>query len=167
MTDRESLDLPVGRWVLWGLAAIIALGLILYFVFGRDDATDSENPPPAAGQLEWSIVLTDMSGATVTLKGDLPFGFPTETWQGEVMIARDASGGFEWDLEAELPVAVVEIDQTDDCDSLNEQLAGWVSEVGAAQGEAFNLQARAFTQHTVNHMRSVNCEIDESALDGI
>ena len=168
MSDRDSLDFPVGRWVLWGLIAIAALGAILYFLFGRDTSVEEESPPPAAAeQLEWSIVLTDMTDATVILKGDLPRGFPTETWEGQSMITRDVTGSFEWDLEAELPVAVVEIDQTNDCDALNETLAGWVSQVGSAEGEAVTLQARAFTQHTLNHMRTVDCEIDESVLAGI
>jgi hypothetical protein len=168
VSDRESLDFPVGRWILWGVLAIAALGGILYFLFGRDTSSEEETPPPASGeQLEWSIVLTDQTGATVILKGDLPRGFPTETWEGESMITRDVSGSFEWDLDAELPVAVVEIDQTDDCAALNETLAGWVSEVGAAEGEAVNLQARAFAQHALNHMRSVDCEIDESVLADI
>jgi hypothetical protein len=168
VSDRESLDFPVGRWVLWGLIAIAALGAILYFLFGRDTASDEGNPPPAAvEQLEWSIVLTDMTGATVILKGDLPRGFPTETWEGEAMITRDVTGSFEWDLDAELPVAVVEVDQTDDCDALNETLAGWVSQVGSAEGEAVTLQARAFTQHTLNHMRTEDCKIDESVLADI
>jgi hypothetical protein len=167
VSDRESLDLPIGRWILWGLGAIVALGLILWFIFGRDN-TESEEPPLAdAEQIEWSIVLTDMTGATVILKADLPLGTPTETWQGEVMIARDISGGLEWDLEEELPVAVVEINGTDECDALNEHLAHWVSEIGAAEGEALNVQARAFAQHTVDHMRSLDCDIDESALDGV
>ena len=32
---------------------------------------------------------------------------------------------------------------------------------------AFEWQARAFAQHTVNSMRSAGCDIDESALEGV
>jgi hypothetical protein len=167
-TDRDSMEFPLGRWLLWGLLAVAAVAVVLYLLFGNDDPdTNSESPPAGVEQLDWSIVLEDMNGETVTLKGDLPFGFPTETWQGTNMITRSTTGDFEWDVEQELPTAVVAIDAIEDCDALNLELAAWVSEIGAAQGEAHTWQSRAFAQHTLGRMRSLDCSIDESILADI
>jgi hypothetical protein len=165
-TDRESFDFPIGRWLLWGLVALVALGLTLWFIFGPANGEEDE-PPAGVEQIEWSIVLDDMNGETVTLKGDLPFGFPTETWEGPSMITRSNTGDFEWDLDQELPTAVVAIEAIEDCDALNLELAAWVAEIGAAEGEAHTWQSRAFTQQTLNRMRTLDCEIDESLLQDV
>lgn len=153
---------------MWGLLAVVILAaIVLFFVWLGAEEEAATGTTEAVEQVEWSIVLTDQNGDTVTLKGDLPLGIPTETWQNDFMIARSTAGSFEWDLEAGLPAAVIDIDETEDCDGLNAQLAMWVSTAGDALGEADNYQARAFAQYALVTMRSRDCEIDESALQGL
>jgi hypothetical protein len=111
--------------------------------------------------------LVDQTGATVTLKGDLPEGRTTETWRNEIQLIRSPGGTFEWDMDARLPAAVVAIDEADGCDALNSELDSWVGEIGSATGEPQQWQARAFVQYTVDTMRLADCDIDESALQGV
>jgi hypothetical protein len=165
--SRDSLDFPTRRWLLWGGIAIVALAaVVIFFIwFGN---TPGETPPssaPTADQMEWSIELVDITGDTVTLKGDLPLGFPTETWQNDFQIARSVGETFQWDLDLELPVTVVAIDGAGDCDNLNGLLADILSEGGAA-AEPGLWQAYAFAQHAVDTMREQGCTIDEDALEG-
>ncbi len=163
----NDLDFPVGRWLLWGLAALAAMALI---ILGIIWLTDDDEPVPggeAGRQVEWSIDLADQTGDTVTLKGDLPTGRTTETWRNDIQLIRSPGGTFEWDMDAELPAAVVDIDDSDGCDALNTHLTHWVAEVGTATGEPQQWEARAFAQHAVDTMRSSDCEIDEAMLQSV
>ena len=164
----RDIDWPTRRWLLWGLVAIAVLAVIvLFFIwFGEEDTSPAEERAEEATgpQVEWSIVLTSLTGDTVTLKGDLPAGTVTETWQNDIQILRSPAGTFEWDMDQELPVAVVEIDDVEGCDGLNAQLDFWVADIQAETGEAQQWQARAFIQHTLNRMQTEGCELDESAL---
>jgi len=162
MTDRESLDLNWGRWLLWGVLAIAALVVItLFFVnLGNDDET-------AAGeQVEWSIEVSEYapSPGEVTLKGDTPQGFPTETWKDDFMVARNVGESFEWnmDVSPEVPTPVYEIDEAGSCDELQGLLDQWATEVAQAAGEARRTEAEAFAQHAVNTMHDQGCEISTS-----
>ena len=164
----DDLDFPIGRWLLWTLAAIAGLALIVSLII----SLTSDDADPAASvevgpQVEWAIELADQTGDTVTLKGDLPTGRTTETWRNEIQLIRSPGGTFEWDMDAELPAAVVAIDEAGGCDALNSELDSWVGEIGAATGEPQQWQARAFAQHTVDTMRLAGCDIDESALQGV
>jgi hypothetical protein len=67
-------------------------------------------------------------------------------------------------MDVELPVPVVAIDNAADCAALNEELDVWVAEIGAAAADPQRWQARAFTQHALDEMRTDGCEIDEAAL---
>ena len=162
----NDLDFPVGRWLLWGLAGMAALTLVILGIIWLtgDDVEAGGDPGP---QVEWSIVLADQTGDTVTLKGDMPSGRTTETWRNDIQLIRSPGGTFEWDMDAELPVAVVDIDAIEDCAGLNAELTRWVSEVGTAPGEPEQWQARAFAQHTIETMRSAECEIDEAMLQAV
>ncbi len=170
MSDEgpRELDWPTRRWLMWGLLALVALAVIIALVIWFGNAKSSDDTIPEVGpQFEWSIVLTDQTGDTVTLKGDEPLGFPTETWQNDFQVARSVGATFEWDLDAQLPVAVVEIDSTTDCAALNQLLAGWVTQIGSVQGSPDGWQARAFAQHTLNKMRTSDCQIDDAVLSGL
>jgi hypothetical protein len=101
------------------------------------------------------------------LKGDLPAGITTETWVDGSRLIRDPAGTFEWDMDAELPVAVVAIDDAADCAGLNEELDTWVGEIGSATADPQRWQARAFAQHALDRMRADACEIDEDTLSAI
>lgn len=170
MTDPppRELDWPTRRWLLWGLVAILALAAGIFLIIwltGGDDAPVAEDGE-VGEQMEWSIELTDLTGDTVTLKGDVPLGFPTETWQNDFRVARSVDESFEWDLDLELPVPVVDVDEAGGCDQLNTLLAGFIEE-GAASAEPGLWQARAFAQYAVNAMRQQECEIDENILSGL
>ena len=160
----RDLDWPTRRWLLWGLAAILVVAaVVVFFVWFADDTT--EPPPESVGpQAEWSIPLTDMSQQTVTLKADLPAGIETETWVDGLMLERGTGDRWSWDMDQELPEPVVEIDASADCAELNAHFDEWIAGIGAAEGEVFNWQARAFTQHALNEMRAASCEVDEDAL---
>lgn len=165
--DRDTFEFPLGRFLLWGLAAVVGLFaivmLIAWWADARDpDAVAAEDP---GEQVEWTIDLVDQTGDTVTLKGDLPDGITTETWRNDVQLIRSPGGTFEWDMDQELPVAVVAIDASEGCDGLNAQLDAWVAQIGSVTtGEPQHWQARAFAQHTLDNMREQGCEIDEATL---
>ena len=74
MTDRESLDLNWGRWLLWGVLAIAVLVAVTLFFINLGDDIETT----AGEQVEWSIVASEYtpSPGTVTLKGGHPVGLP-------------------------------------------------------------------------------------------
>jgi hypothetical protein len=159
MTDRESLDLNWGRWLLWGVLAIAALVVVTLFFVNLGDDTET-----AAGeQVEWSIEVSEFapSPGEVTLKGDTPLGFPTETWKDDFLVARSVGESFEWnmDVSPEVPTPVYEIDKAGSCDELQGLLDQWATEVAQAAGEARRAEAEAFAQHAVNTMQDQGCEI--------
>lgn len=166
-SSDDDFKFPIGRWLLWGLAALALVVLFLVWWFGDSEDPQADGGGEVGPQVEWSIELADQTGDTVTLKGDLPNGRTTETWRNEIQLIRSPDGTFEWDMDAELPAEVVAIDEADGCDALNAELDSWVGEIGAATGEPQQWQARAFAQHTVDTMRLADCEIDESALQGV
>lgn len=163
----EDFKFPIGRWLLWALGALAALVLIVVGLnwFSSEETPEATQDTLVNPQIEWSIVLIDQNGATVTLKGDLPRGRPTETWQDDSLLLRSAEGTFDWDMDLELPVAVVEIDEAAGCDGLNNQLDVWVAEIASVEtGQAEHWQARGFAQHALDVMKSSDCEIDEATL---
>lgn len=166
--DSQAFEFPTRKWIMWGLVAIGALValIILINIIGSDSESDSTaGNPTDAEQMEWSIVLSDMNGVTVTLKGDEPLGFPTETWEDDFLLERQVQATFEWDTDQGLPTAVVDIDNAADCEALNAELLDWGQQVGQAAGEARKRQAQSFTQHAINEMRSQSCDVDLSSLD--
>lgn len=162
--DSQGFDWPTGKWIAGGLVAIAAVvGLVVLLnVIGSDNPVPET---PDVDQMEWSIVLSDLTGVEVTLKGDEPLGFPTETWQDDFLVEREVQATFEWDVDVELPQAVVDIDQAADCAALQAHLNEWAVAVGQAPLEGRKLQAEAFAQHAVNTMRAQGCEIDLSILE--
>jgi hypothetical protein len=165
----DTFHFPLGRWLLWGLLALVAVAGIILLINSlvSSEDPDTEADTDVGPQVEWSIVLVDQTGDTVTLKGDLPSGRTTETWRNDIQLIRSPGGTFEWDMDEELPAAVVGIDASAGCDELNAELDSWVSEIGTATGEPQQWQARAFAQHALDTMREQACEIDESALAGV
>lgn len=162
--SQGGFDFPTGKWIAWGLVAILALAAFIAVILIIDDGNTTPETPAGTEQWEWSIVLSDMSGVTVTLKGDAPIGFPTETWEDDFLLERQVQDTLEWDLDLHLPVAVVDIDDAADCAALNTQLISWGEAVGQEPLEARTRQAQAFTQHAVNTMRVQGCEFDLTEL---
>lgn len=162
MTDRESLDLHFGRWLLWGLLAVVALMVVV--IFFANLGKQSSPPAEVGEQVEWSIQASEYtpSPGLVTLKGDIPLGFPTETWKDGVMLARSVDASqFEWNMNAspEVPIPVYEIDQdAGSCNALNDHLNNWGTETAQAPGDAQRTQAEAFAQHALDTMLAEGCE---------
>ncbi len=159
MTDRESLDLNWGRWLLWGVLAVAVLVVITLFFVNLGNDTETT----AGEQVEWSIEVREYapSPGEVTLKGDAPLGFPTETWKDDFMVARSVGESFEWnmDVSPEVPTPVYEIDEAETCDELQGLLDQWATEVAQAAGEARRTEAEAFAQHAANTMQDQGCQI--------
>ncbi len=169
MSQREDFNFNFGRWLLWGLLAVIALIAILVFFanLNADIEAGSTTPPtllPGAGdQVEWSIVASEYtpSPGKITLKGDTPMGFPTETWKDDFMLARSVGESFEWnmDVSPEVPAPVYEIDEAGSCDELQGLLDRWATDTAQAPGDARRTEAEAFAQHAVNTMQEQGCQI--------
>lgn len=173
MTDRD-LNWKTGRWLLWGVIAIALLAAVTLLVVNIGDemeagpTTPSTLLPGGGEQVEWSIEVSEYgpSPGTVTLKGDTPLGFPTETWKDDFQLARTVDArAFEWNMDVapEVPVPVYEIDQAGSCDELQQLLEEWAQRVAEAPGDARRAEAEAFAQHAVNTMTDQGCEIDTGA----
>ena len=164
MTDRD-FKFNVGRWFLWGLIAILALTAgIMAFAVLTDSSDDEDDGGAAVEQVEWSIEVSEYAPApgTITLKGDLPFGFPTETWKDDRQLARTVSAEpWEWkmDVSPEVPLPVYEIDLADTCDEVIDLLREWAEATSSAAGEARQAEAQAFAQYALDKAVDQGCEI--------
>jgi hypothetical protein len=163
LTDESSpgFDRPTPTWLLWGLLAVLALAAMIFFLANLGSGDDPV--PESAGQVEWAIDVSRYgpSPGEVTLKGDMPLGFPTETWINGVMMLRSVDARqFEWNMDTEpaVPVPVYAIDQANGCDELNTLLAQWVAQVETAPGEGQQVQAEAFAQHAYDSLLDQGCE---------
>jgi hypothetical protein len=175
MTQRqghETPNLPIGKWVLWGLLAILVLVIgyiaVSAFLVSNDESPEG-TPTTIRPQVEWSIVLTDGNGSEVTLKGDEPVGFPTEVWVDGSMMGRQVGNTFEWTMDAEPPVptAVYDIDRivADNegdpeamCEALGTSVEEWVAATESAAGGQARTWHEAFVQHAVNTFRDNGCQ---------
>ena len=146
------------------MIAVLALAAVILFIVNLGSGSDDDDAASGAQQVEWTIDVSDYAPTPgeVTLKGDKPLGFPTETWRDGVMLLRSVDASqFEWnmDVSPEVPTPVYEIDQADGCDALQALLDGWVQRVGDAPGDGEQTQASAFAQHAANTMMDQGCEI--------
>lgn len=160
----RGFDWPTRSWFLWGVIAVLVLVAVILFVVNLGSGPDDDDTASTAEQVEWTIDVSDYAPTPgeVTLKGDKPLGFPTETWRDGVMLLRSVDAGqFEWkmDVSPEVPVPVHEIDQADGCEALQALLDRWVQQVGDAGGDGEQTQAAAFAQHAANTMIDQGCEI--------
>ena len=158
---------------MWGLVAIaIVVAIVLFFVWFGDEATEGdpaadagpgtdEAIPGTGEQVEWRIEVGDLAPApgVVLLKGDKPEGVFIETWKDDLMLTRSATANlFEWDMQAEIPEPVGEIDAAQGCDELNMLLADWATQTAEAFGDGQRAQAEAFAQHALNTLVAQGCE---------
>ena len=88
---------------------------------------NTEPAPPDIDQISWSIA-TDRG--LVTLKGDLPEGYPTETWIDDFLVDRDLEGNFSWNLRAGLPAPVALLEEIEDRNRVLDDVVFW--EMGAS-----------------------------------
>ncbi len=117
----------------------------------------------AIGQLEWSIDVTEGDDFTwhVVLKGDLPNGYPTETWTNGELLDRDEEGDFSWDISAGLPMPVSIIEDMDDCAAVEAEFNFWLGQAATALEEDVptdsTMRNLAFAEVTVARMSVLGC----------
>jgi hypothetical protein len=115
---------------------------------------NTEPAPPGVEQIEWSVLTP---GGSVTLKGDLPDGYPTETWIDGRLIDRDVDGDFSWDLQASLPSPVALIQDLADCQELMAQSEFWQRGASHAPTEDSQVRQRAFAQAARDRAAELDC----------
>ena len=120
---------PFGKRLLLGLTAVTLLATAC----GGEPVDEI----PDVEKVEWTIEVSEYapSPGTVTLKGDVPLGFPTETWKGDVLLARTVDArAFEWnmDVSPEVPIPVHESDEAGDGDDAERQQEQPHQRAGAA-----------------------------------
>jgi hypothetical protein len=113
-----------------------------------------EPAPPGVEQIEWSVLTKD---GLVTLKGDLPNGYPTETWINDRLIDRDPGGDFSWDLQASLPSPVALIQHVAECQELMAQSEFWKRGASNAPTEDSQVRQRAFAQAACDRAAELDC----------
>lgn len=89
-------------------------------------SSEPSGPEPVQ-YLTWSQSLPD--GQVVQLRGELPDGYPTETWLGSKLLDRDTGGDFGWDLVRRVPEPISMMDGVS-CDELLDDAYFWM---GGAQ----------------------------------
>ena len=164
MSQHDDYDFHFnwGRWLLWALLAVVVL--IATLIFFANLSTDVDTGPTSGDQVEWSIFAREYTPAPgeVTLKGDTPLGFPTETWKDDFLLSRNVGESFEWnmDVSPEVPTPVYEVDEAESCAGLQGLLERWATETAQAAGEARRAEAEAFAQHALDTMQNQGCEIE-------
>lgn len=115
---------------------------------------NTEPAPPDVKQVEWSRSTAD---GYVTLKGDLPNGYPTETWIDNQLIDRDPDGDFSWDLRESLPSPVALIEGLTDCRELMKQAEFWERGASSAPSSDSGARHRAFAQAARDRALDLDC----------
>lgn len=108
--------------------------------------------PPAVDvdEIEWSII-------TVTLKGDLPKGYPTETWLNGKLLEREPDGAFSWDLGAGRPTPISLISEKTDCWKVRREIELWDKLADSASNSVGAVRTRAYAQAARNHATALGC----------
>lgn len=114
-----------------------------------------EPTPIGVDQLEWSITT---SGGRVTLKGDLPNGYPTETWIDRQLLEREPDGVFSWDLEVGLPDTVSLIKQHTDCWLVQREIEMWDRLASSAPTHVGAVRCRAYAQAAREQATELGCK---------
>jgi hypothetical protein len=120
---------------------------------------NTESAPEDVEQVTWSKMTAN---GCVTLKGDLPNGYPTETWIDDRLVDRDLDGDFSWDLRASLPSPVALIEALTDCRELESQADFW--ERGGSHAPTVDSAARqrAFAQAARDRALDLDCLTDQA-----
>jgi len=122
----------------------------------RREILEPKMEPPAVGvdQVEWSIVTTD---GRVTLKRDLPNGYPTVTWIDDQMLEREPDGVFSWDLAVGLQTPVSLINQQTDCWHVQREIAMWDKLTVSASTPVGGVRTRAYAQVARDQASALGC----------
>lgn len=140
------------------LIAVATLAVLLFLAsqIGGETAIDATSGQPTVEQVSWSI---NVGGeGTITLKGDLPDGYPTETWVDGELVDRHMAGDFSWDLASGLPAPVFHIVSLETCEQVQAEVDLWSSLSDSAEAADMILRHLAFAQAAMEHGRSLGCE---------
>ncbi len=128
----KSISTPVQGGLLMLVVAVVVI-IAMNGQESQDSAEDSvadtsRTTTVAAVKLEWSIVVGE---DTILLTGELPNGFPTETWLNNELLSRDLGGDFSWDLDKQVPQPVSLQDDMG-CDQLQGDIDFWLRGVASS-----------------------------------
>ncbi len=140
------MSVPTWLYVVAGVGLLGALVGAAYLV----------NDNGVADQVEWSIWLSDDD--ELVLKGDLPNGFPTETWLNGQLLDREEAGDFSWDLQAAVPSPVSLIEEVNECEPLFEEMNSWMLASQTAPSRASEMRQLAFAQAAIERMSTIGCD---------
>lgn len=94
----------------------------------------------------------------VTLRGDLPDGYPTETWLNDELLDRDDEGDYSWNLEEELPEPVALIEAMTDCPTIVAEANFWIDSTDGSDSQDLYWRQLAYGQAAIDHGLSLGCE---------
>jgi hypothetical protein len=122
----------------------------------RREMLEPRIEPPAidVDQVQWSIITSD---GRVTLKGDLPNGYPTETWIDERLWEREPDGVFSWDLDTGLPTPVSLISKHTDCSEVRREIDLWDGLTSTASTPIGAVRTRAYAQAARDRASALGC----------
>lgn len=115
------------------------------------------NTEPASApidQVSWSI---STEAGDVTLKGDLPDGYPTETWLDSQLLDRDLGGDFSWDLQSRVPLPISIILGITACDRLASEFIHWSNGADGAPTRDGAVRQLAYAQAARDRSRALGC----------
>jgi hypothetical protein len=122
----------------------------------RREMLEPRIEPPAidVDQVQWSTITSD---GRVTLKGDLPNGYPTETWIDERLLEREPDGVFSWDLDTGLPTPVSLISKHTDCSEVRREIDLWIGLTPTASTPIGAVRTRAYAQAARDRASALDC----------
>ena len=96
------------------------------------------------------VDLIVSGGDAVRLTGELPDGYPTETYLNGELIDRDFEGDFGWDMEKRVPALVSDQDDMS-CADLVVERDFWISgDADNSTAEDSTLRQLAYAQNAIN-----------------
>ena len=135
--------------VIFGIAAVVVAALLVIGYLSDDEPS----PGRAADTVSWSITI---SGSRLTLTGELPNGYPTETYLDGQLIDRDDGGDFSWDLARRVPEPV-SAQRDMNCSELAADRDFWIAGADSSTSEDSTLRQLAYAQNAINLMGTNGC----------
>jgi hypothetical protein len=108
-------------------------------------------------QFEWSQELDN--GQTITLKGDMPDGYPSETWRDGDLLFRDEGSDSEiqWDVERGIPLVAAHIQDLDTCAELVVEVRRWSAVAGRNLSLAAEARVSAWATYALELADEAGC----------
>ncbi len=149
-----------------GVAAVVAAAVAIWVGAGlliSEDEDSTDESAQASGSsttttmpveiITWSIAI---SGEEVLLTGELPYGYPTETYVNGELVDRDEGGDFAWDLDKRVPDPVALQDGMS-CSELEAEWDFWIDSAATSTVRDSQVRQLAYAQHAVNLYQIAGC----------